>query len=148
MVEFCVQRQEGILLPISASDRAELMLLPEKRFITITANPQASLRLRRWFHAMLQLLVEATGLWPNVEMAKRQLLVKCGFFDSLVISNDGSTRFTPQSTTEWGNAEWRAFLDVAVPYVIEHYVGESRANFRDRVDAFVGIRYKEAINDQ
>jgi hypothetical protein len=46
--------------------------------------------------------------------------------------------------TDWGLLEWRAFLDVAVPFVIENYVGESRATFRNRVDAFLGIKFKEA----
>lgn len=144
VVEFCVQRQGQALLPVSASDRTALMLLPERRLITITAEPRAPTKLKRWFFAMLQLLCEATGRWPSTEVARKEIMIRTGFFESMVISGDGSTRFTPQSVADWGLIEWRAFLDAAVPFVIENYVGESRANFRNRVDAFLGIKYKEA----
>lgn len=148
MIEFCVQRRGQRLEPLSASDRAEMVLLPERRIITITAAPKAPLKLQRWFHAMLQLLVEATGLWGDVRAAKRDILIRTGFFESVVINGDGSTRFNPQSTAEWGLIEWRAFLDRAVPFVIENYVGESRANFRNRVDAFLGIKLAEALREE
>lgn len=139
-----MQRQGRVLLPLAASDERDVLLLPERRILTVEANAKAPLRLKRWFHAMLHLLVEATGKWPTVAAAKEELLVRTGFFESIVIGADGTTRFSAQSTRDWQLVEWRQFLDVAVPYVVEHYVGETRAQFRDRVDAFLGIKYKEA----
>lgn len=124
------------------------MLLPERRLITITAEPRAPAKLKRWFFAMLQLLCEATGRWPTPEIARKEIMIRTGFFESMVIAGDGSTRFSAQSISGWGLIEWRAFLDVAVPYVIEHYVGESRASFRNRVDAFLGIKLSEAMNGE
>jgi len=146
VVEFCVQRRSDALIPISEADRQVLVLLPERRFITVTAEPKAPLKLQRWFHAMLALLVEATNRWPTVAIAKREILIRTGFFSSMVISTNGDARITPESTAEWGMVEWRQALDVIVPFVIENYVGESHAKFRDRVDAFVGIKFKEAID--
>lgn len=144
MVEFYVQRRGHLLLPLNASDRMAMDALPERRLITVNADTVAPPKLKRWFFAMLQLLVEATGRWPTVEMARREIMVRTGFFDSIVISGDGTTRFTPQSMAGWQAVEWRAFLDVAIPYIIEHYAGGTRAQFRDKVDAFLGIKLKEA----
>lgn len=144
MVEFCVQRLGGVLEPLSAADRSVMMLLPQRRILTITAEPRAPLKLQRWFHAMLALLVEATDRWGDVRSAKREILIRTGFFESIVINGNGDTRFNPQSTAEWGLLEWRAFLDRAVPFVIENYVGETKGSFRARVDAFLGIKFREA----
>lgn len=146
MVEIVTQRRGDALVPVSEADRQVLILLPERRFITISAEPKAPLKLQRWFHAMLALLVEATGRWPTVAIAKREILIRTGFFSSMVISTNGDSRITPESTAEWGLVEWRLFLDRALPFIVENYVGETRAQFRDRVDAFVGIKYKDAID--
>lgn len=144
MVEIYMQRRGSLLLPVSASDEMELLRLPERRFLTIEANAKAPLKLKRWYFAMLQLLVEATGRWPTKEIAHRELMIAAGFFDSVVISGDGSTRFTPQSVSGWEFLEWRAYLDRLLPIVISRYVGETPAQFRNRVDAFLGIKLREA----
>ena len=144
MVEIVTQRRGDALVPVSEADRQVLILLPERRFITISAEPKAPLKLQCWFHAMLALRVEATNRWPTVSIAKREILIRTGFFSSMVISTNGDARITPESTAEWGMVEWRQALDVIMPFVIENYVGETHARFRDRVDAFVGIKYREA----
>lgn len=144
MVEIVTQRRGDALVPVSEADRQVLILLPERRFITIDAEPRAPERLKRWFFALLQLLVEATGRWPTPEIARREIMTRTGFFSSMVINTNGDARITPLSMTGWGYVEWRQFLDVALPFIIENYVGETRAQFRDRVDAFVGIKYREA----
>ena len=144
MVTIYMQRRGHLLLPLSASDKLSMEALPERRLLTIEGDAKAPEKLKRWFFAMLQLLVEATGRWPTPEEARREIMVKVGYFDSIVISGDGSTRFTPRSMAGWQASDWRAFLDVAIPYIIENYAGETRAKFRDRVDAFLGIKLKEA----
>lgn len=144
MTEILVQRQGHVLLPISASDERELILLPERRIITLEANAKAPLRLRRWYWAMLQLLVEATGNWPTKQAAHEALLIRCGYFESVVINGDGTTRFTAQSVVEWQFLEWRAYIDVLMPIISANYIGETPAKFRDRVDRFLGIKMKEA----
>ena len=144
MATIYVKRQGSILLPISASDDVEMLRLPERRIITIEADARAPLKMKRWFHAMVQLLCEATGRWPTPAEAKKEILIRTGFFESFVIDADGSTRYSAQSTADWQYLEWRAFLDKAVPFVVENYVGETRAQFRNRVDAFLGVKLKEA----
>jgi hypothetical protein len=59
------------------------MLLPERRLITITADAKAPLKLKRWFFAMLQLLCEATGRWPTPEIARKEIMIRTGFFESM-----------------------------------------------------------------
>ncbi len=144
MVEFYVQLRGRLLLPLSASDLEEMERLPERRILRVDADAKAPLKLKRWFFAMMQLLCEATGRWPTPEHARRELMVRTGYFESIVIAGDGSTRFNPQSMADWKASDWRTFLDRAIPYIIEHYAGETRAQFRDRVDAFLGIKLKDA----
>lgn len=144
MVEFCVQRRGGLLLPLSASDRQAMDILPERRLISISASTKAPAKLKRWYWAMVQLLVEATGRWPSKEVAHQELMTLAGMIDSYVIDTNGTTRFTPMSVAGWELVEWRAYLDALVPIVIEKFVGETRAQFRNRVDAFLGIKYQEA----
>lgn len=143
MVDFCVQRRGGALLPISASDNVELLRIPERRVVSIATQSAPPGKLPRWYRAGVQLLVEATGRWPNREIAHREIMMKAGFFESFVISTAGDVRYTPQSTSGWGLIEWREFLDRAIPVMLE-FSGETRAEFRDRVDRFFGIRLKEA----
>lgn len=143
-IDLYLQRRGKFLLPISAVDEIEILKLPERRVLTASVDAAAPIRLKRWYRAMVHLLCEATGRWPNQEVAHRELMMKAGFFSSFVISTNGDTRYTPQSTAEWGLTEWRNYLDVVLPIVIRDHVGETRAEFRDRVDHFLGVRYKEA----
>jgi hypothetical protein len=144
-VELYLQRRGSLLVPVSAADEIEIQRLPERRVFTGVVDAKAPLRLKRWYRAMVHLLCEATGRWPSQEIAHRELLMRAGFFESFVISADGkTTRYTPASTVDWGLVEWRSYLDVVIPIIIRDYVGETRAEFRDRVDRFLGIKYKEA----
>lgn len=143
-IEFYAQRRGGLILPLGEADRRAMDALPERRLITLTGTVKAPVKLARWFFAALALLVEATSRWPTVEMARREIMIRTGFFDSIVIAGDGTTRFTAQSMAGWDASDWRAFLDVAIPYIIENHVGETRAKFRDRVDAFLGLKLAEA----
>lgn len=146
MVEFAVSRAGILLRPVSASDMEEMVRLPERRIITITAEPVAQDKVKRWYRAMVQTLVEATGRWPNTEVAHRELLLRSGFFSSMVIDKQGSARFTPESTANWGSIQWRDYLDKVVPLIIEDYAPDARREFRSKVDRHLGITYKEAIN--
>lgn len=142
-VVFCGHRSGQLLMPVSASDARELVLLPERVAFTVTAEAKAPLRLSRWYRAGVQLLVEATGRWPTTEVAHREISIRAGFFESFVLSTDGDVRYTAVSTAGWGLVEWRTFLDAALPVMLE-YAGETHAQFRNRVDRFFGITLKEA----
>lgn len=144
-IDFCVVRRGAYLAPVSASDEREILRLPERRVITVQAEPRAPDKLKRWYRAMVQLLQEATDRWPNREVAHKELMIRAGFFESFVISADGQmTKFRPQSTGDWDLVQWREYLDRVIPIIISDYVGETRAEFRDRVDRFLGIKFKEA----
>lgn len=94
---------------------------------------------------MVQLLAEATGKWPDRDAAHNELMIRSGFFDSFILDNAGNLqRFRAQSTADWDIVKWRAYLDAVIPLIIRDYVGETRAEFRDRVDRFLGIKLKEA----
>lgn len=144
MIDFCIVRRDAQISVASAYDAAQLLRIPANRVIAVTANPKPPPKLPRWYWAMVDILVQATGRWPTKDAADRELMIRNGFFESFVISTDGDTRFTPLSKREWGAAEWREYLDKVIPYIIEHHVGETRAQFRDRVDRFLGIKLKEA----
>lgn len=148
MAEIYVQRRGGILLPVSAPDEQAIKLLPERRILTADIDANAPLRLKRWYFAMVSLLVEATGRWPDKETADKELMILAGMFESVVIHGDGTTRFTPQSKSQWGFLQWRAYLDRLIPIIVERFVGETPAKFRNRVDAFLGIKLKEAWEDR
>jgi len=143
MIDLCVQRRGLALLPVSRSDEIEIGRLPERRVFSITANPAAPPKVSRWYRAGVQLLVEATGRWANREIAHREIMFKAGYFESFVISTDGTHRVTPISTAGWGAVEWQEFLNHALPVMLQ-FAGETQAQFRDRVDRFFGIKLKEA----
>jgi hypothetical protein len=144
VVEFCVQRRGGILVPLSSADMADMTRLPERRIITLDADVKAPAKLKRWYWALCSLLVEATGRWASKEIAHREFMFQAGMIESIVISTNGDYRITPISTAGWEFVEWREYLDRLLPIVAEKYAGETQARFRNRVDAFLGIRLKEA----
>lgn len=121
-----------------------MLLLPVRRLITVTATTKTPAKLRRWYFALCSLLVEATGRWPTKEIAHKEFMFLAGMVESIVISTNGDYRTTPVSTAAWDYSDWRAYLDRLMPIILERFVGESRAAFRNRVDAFVGIKFKEA----
>lgn len=144
MIELWVYRKGEVLIPASASDRMEIARLPQMKMGTAAIHMRPSKKLPRWYRAMVQLLTEATGRWPNRELAHKELMVRSGFFESFVINGSGDARITPMSTAEWDAVQWRAYLDVCIPLILREYVGGTRAEFRDRVDAFLGIKLREA----
>lgn len=143
MIDFCVYRRGSLLVPVSASDEVEIARLPERRVFSVQTNPIVPAKLPRWYRAGVQLLVEATGQWPNRETADRQITIRAGYFESIVITIGGDTRFNPQSKAGWGAVQWREFVDRAIPVMME-YAGETKAQYRDRVDRFFGIKLREA----
>lgn len=143
MVTFCAQRRGNIIIPASESDYREMIRLPERMVFSLESNPRAPLKLTRWYWAALQLLVEATGRWPNKDVANREISIQAGYVESIVINTGGDYRVSAISKSGWGLVEWREFIDAAVPVMLR-FVGETRAQFRDRVDRFFGIKFKEA----
>lgn len=144
MIDFCVQRRGSVLLPVTASDEAELKLLPQFRVMNAEISADAPLKLKRWYRSMIQLLTEATGKWPDRDAAHTELMIRSGYFDSFILDAAGNLqRFKAQSTVDWDIVKWRAYLDAVIPLIIRDYVGETRAEFRDRVDRYLGIKLKE-----
>lgn len=124
----------------------EMVRLPERRIITLQASVKVPPKIPRWYRAAVQLLTEATGRWPNREIAHKEIMIAAGFFETITIGADGKTKLMPQSTAEWGLVEWRNFLDAAMP-VLVNLAGETPAKYRDRVDGFLGLKLKEALED-
>lgn len=139
-----MHRRDASLVPAAAADQQELLRLPEKRFLVAEVDTNPPLKIQRWYWSMVALLVEATGNWPNKEQAHKHFMITAGFFESVVIQGDGSTRFFPMSIAGWGYLDWRTYLDRLMPIIVERYVGETRAQFRNRVDAYIGFKLKEA----
>lgn len=146
MVDLCMQRKGEAFVCVSSSDRMEILRLPERRVFSVSATLPAPPKIQRWYRAGVQLLVEATGRWPNREIAHREIMMRAGYFESFVISTSGDTRYTPASTAGWQYVEWREFIDRTLPILLE-FAGESRADFRNRVDRFFGISLKEAMGE-
>lgn len=136
-------RRGGLIWPATPSDEIEVQRLPANRVITGNFDPIAPPILGRWYRAGVQLLVEATGRWPNREVAHREFMIKAGMFESMVLNDAGDYRITPASTRGWNAIEWRDFLTAVLPHMLE-VAGETQAQFRDRVDRFFGIKFKEA----
>lgn len=146
-VELYVSRRGLSFLPASASDEAEFIRLPERRALAVTVSPRVPPKLPRWYRAMVQLLVEATGRWPNREIAHKELMIKAGFFETVVLNANGDVRFAAQSTAEWDLVQWRSYIDTVLPLIIRDYAGSTQAQFRDRVDRFLGIKLNEAMGE-
>lgn len=121
----------------------DLLLLPERRVISIEVHPKAPAKIARWYRAGVDILVEATGRWPNRDIAHKEIMIESGYIESFVISTNGDARISAVSQAGWDLIEWRQFLDRAMPVMLK-FAGESRAQFRDRVDRFFGIKFKEA----
>lgn len=143
MVTFCAQRKGNILLPVSEPDFREMARIPERRVFSFETNPKVPLKLSRWYWAALALLVEATGRWPTKEIANKEITIQAGYVESIVINTGGDYRISAVSKSEWGLIDWREFLDAAIPVMLQ-FAGETRAQFRDRVDRFFGIKLREA----
>lgn len=144
MVEIYLQRRGSVLVPISASDDVEIKRLPERRLLTAEINGKTPMKIQRWYRAAVQLLTEATGRWPNRDIAHNEIMIRAGYFESMTISTDGTTRYFAASTREWGLVEWREAMDRLIPVLIM-FAGETPAQYRNRVDAFLGIKLKEAM---
>lgn len=142
MVDFAGYRRGSLILPASASDEREIERLKPNVVMMFSASPKVPGKIPRWYRAGVQLLVEATGRWPNREIAHREIMIKAGFFESITISAT-DYRVNPVSTAEWDAVAWREFLDRALPVMLE-YAGETHAQYRNRVDRFFGITLREA----
>lgn len=145
MIDFYIVRRGYQIHAATASDAVEIQRLPANRVMRVTADPLVPKKLPRWYRAMVQTLGE--GIGRDRDGLHRELMIRAGMFDSVVIAGDGTTRFSPQSTAEWGAVEWRTYIDRVLPIIIAEYAGETRAEFRNRVDAFLGVKLKEAWED-
>lgn len=146
MVDFCIQRKGAALFPVSEPDMRDLLLIPERRVYSIEVHPKAPPKIARWYRAGVDLLVEATGRWPDRSVAHREIMWRTGYIESFVISTNGDTRITAASQQGWDFIDWQRFLLAAMPVMME-FAGESRAQFRDRVDRFFGIKLQEIIGE-
>lgn len=143
MVDFTGYRRGSVILPVSASDEREILRLPQNVAMQLNVSPRVPGKIPRWYRAGVQLLVEATGRWPNREIAHREIMFTAGYIDSFVINERGEYRATMQSTAGWDHVQWREFLDAALPVMLK-FAGETRAQYRNRVDRFFGISLREA----
>ena len=142
--ELLMVRRGSFLQPATRFDEEAMSDLPIKTAITVSISKTPSTKMRAWYRALLTKVTEATGAWPTPDQAHRQLLVRCGFMESMVISQSGDIRVTPESTADWDRFRWQAYLDVLIQVLVEEHFG----NIKDRillreVEQFVGIRYEE-----
>lgn len=142
-LDLYVQRKGSLLVPVTKSDQIEIERLPHHRVLSAHINLQDAPKIQRYYRAAVQLLTESVGRWPNREIAHHEIMMRAGYFDSFVISANGDVRYTPQSTIGWDEVQWKEFLMRAMPILLE-FAGESRAQFRDRVDKFFGMKLREA----
>lgn len=141
-----VQRKGELIWPVTRSDAAQVARLPERRVLEIEVMSAPAPRLARWFFAACQILCEATGKAPNAELMRRQILIRAGYFESVVLSGDGTTRINPMSTAGWGEIEWKGAIEQLMPVLLE-LAGEAMPAFRARVDSFFGVGLRELMKD-
>ena len=72
-----------------------------------------------YYWLVLNRVVEATGEWANAEMLHRQLLIKCGFYETVATLDGGvrleasSTSFTSMKQKDFHDYTDQAFLKIA-----------------------------------
>lgn len=134
------------LVPAWPQDEEEMERIPQRQALTVTVSRTAPSKLKAFYRALLSRLVGATNAWPSVEQCHRQLLFRCGFFESALVTDFGDIRFTPPSTRDWDAFQWRSYLDALWPVLINEIVPEiPEAHLRDGIKAMIGLDLEEAM---
>lgn len=137
-------RRGAVLSPATGADEAAVLSLPLRTALTATVTKTANPSMKAWYRALLAKLVDSTGMWPTTDEAHKQLLLRCGFGESMVLNGSGDVRFTPPSTVDWDQFEWRAYFDVLIEKLATDIVpGISAADLRREIEASLGMDFAQ-----
>ncbi|MCQ8781665.1 hypothetical protein [Mangrovibrevibacter kandeliae] len=138
----------GVLRPAAPADADRLERVPVRTLVTTTITRSPSDRMRAWYRALVERLVEMTDRWPDADQAHRELMIKCGFFESVVINGRGDVRFTPQSTAEWDAFQWRSYVDSLLLKLATDIIPSiDSAEVRATVEAMAGMSFETAARE-
>jgi len=141
-------RRGEALIAAAPRDKVEIERLPVRGVVTVTASQKPNQALIGWYRALLHRLVEMTGMWPTEDQAHRQILVRCGYMESLIISRDGDMRATPVSTADWGAEDWTRYIDVLMAKLATDIIPEiSDQSLRESVEAMAGMSFEQATKE-
>ena len=141
-------RRGRYLHPASRIDEDEMGDIPQKVALRVLVSRKPSSKMKAWYRALLSRLVEATGMWPTPEQAHRQLLIRCGYMESMVISTDGDVRVSPVSTADWDGSSWRFYInDLLILLTTEILPGVTRRALVGEVERMIGIQLEEAMRE-
>jgi hypothetical protein len=147
--ELLMIKRGEVLFPAFPSDKETMLFVPERHYLTVSIKRSPPDKMRHWYRALCARIYDAQpGLWPDPQMVHRSMLLRCGFFESLLVTEKGDMRFTPPSTREWDGIRWRAYLDALWPIVVNEIIPEvGDARLRDSLKTMCGLSLQEALKD-
>lgn len=144
-VELLMYRRGEALIAAAPRDKAEIERLPVRGVVTVTASQRPHQALIGWYRSLLHRLVEMTGMWPTEDQAHRQLLIRCGYCEAIVLNGQGDVRAIPVSTAEWDGTDWTRYIDVLMAKLATDIIPEiSDSDLRESVEAMAGMTFEQA----
>jgi hypothetical protein len=140
-----------ILRPATPYDEAVLRDAPFQRVVSITLDWNSAPKANRWYRALIRKLTEG-GVYQNVAEAHFDVMLRTHRAASMVVTQTDDlveTKFWPASTLGWDGPAWRSFLADATEVVLRDLLPNFPiGKLRDEIDWQIGIRLKEALEEQ
>lgn len=136
MTVIAMIKHNGGLLPMDEAATEALAKIAKGREVLVEVKQPRSVRNHRLFFGLLNLLVENSGVFINVEDALKRVKIACGEVDELIDADTGQVFYTLRSIAfaSMDQTRFSALFDLAVKVITERWlVGTSQDDLRQRV---------------
>jgi len=131
----CVKHNGG-LIPADDDAQDVLSKLEKGKEVLVEVRAPRRIRQHKLFFGLLNLLVENSGAFINVEDALKRVKIACGEVDELIDADTGQVFYTLRSIAfaSMDQTRFSALFDLAVKVIAERWlVGTSQDELRQRV---------------
>jgi len=121
MTVFAMIKHNGGLLPMDDAGTEALAKIAKGREVLVEVKTPRNPRFHRLFFGLLNLLVENSGAFINVEDALKRVKIACGEVDELIDADTGQVFYTLRSIAfaSMDQTRFSALFDLAVKVIVE-----------------------------
>lgn len=145
-----VFRKHGnALIPVDDHGLELLHTIRDQRDVMVSVKIARNPKHHRLLFALLNLIVERTGKFPNTRDALTALKVACGLVDPYIDAHDGKTYFVPRSIAfeSMEQNEFSAFFDRAIFVTLQRWFppGTNEKELRAEIELMTESNYAASL---
>jgi len=136
MTVIACMKSNGMLVPMDEAAQETLRSIKNDREVLVEVKTPRNPRFHRLFFGLLNLLVENSGAFINVEDALKRVKIACGEVDEIIDADTGQVFYTLRSIAfaSMDQTRFSALFDLVVKVITERWlVGTSQDDLRQRV---------------